>query len=1245
VIHEAAFRPPRFRERWRFRASRVHSQTAAEAPDVAAMGAGMTTDELKAFVRTDFLSRSERDLLQSEPTVLLGVSAEAATQLRALEISTVFDLALSRVFAAASHLTTAANGVSEFLRFGAAPTDAVRPDALAGKRIDQLQFEPVSVLAGVRTEHAAALQAALLVKTVRDLALWPPYRAAQTILTRVLNPDHASGFDPEAPGELVPMAGHYPTERVVYNANFLIGVDPADTVLVEIDKNGPVRLSGQPALITKPATGAQLTFSQNWYPIGLSLGQLLYCLPLAPGESTKLAVIDWRRRVATSLDEDVSQTEALSNTLTQNRAISEVVNSVASEVQSGSSTIKSDASSGSIGAAGAGLLPGPALAGGTASASVNSSTTTGVFTSAGKREIAASMQQHISDSTHQQAFSSRNRHASTVSEAVAEERESISTRTVTNYNHMHALTVQYYEVVQVYRTELRTERARRLLFVPFQPLDFDDEQLVLRYRSALLAGAQDPYVRDLVLQATGVVGVSLPLARFLPFVADPDDSKKDQLKAAKRHAKERAKAAARLKLAFNIARRDGGVVRVHDTNLTSWDMPGDVELIDLGWDNETDRVRQMRVVFESGNEIEVSDNGYGRTSNVVNEDLGSAVPVRQLASIELDLNGADEAQLQRLSLRFRAGSRRFSLPCDSVLPANRESARLASFSAPVPISELAALLNEQRLHYSQIVWLNTDPNELVMHMGNLTYKGKRVVEYIESRPVATLGNALGFIWNDEDDPAWTEWKDKNASTAPKHDLVPLPTDGVFAEAVLGRFNAAEKLDMSRFWNWQDSPIPIHAPDIAAIQAGQHEGVTAAPAGNLEGSVLNIVAPRDLPAPTGLGPALNAIASANMFRDMSGAAQLAAINQAALQAAAAGATSAGAQAGANMATFAEFTVEAIKAAAPLIAAAMGVPLPPAPGGTNISNAGAVANEAGKVDAVVSAGGGSSSNVATGGAASATGGAGGSGGAGGIGTGGGGGSATSTATGVGVARSTSGAGRGSNREDVVRRTAGLPPREPEAPPVRDAVFNFIFLDHRGIPVDGRFDLTLHKDGIVVDGQTVTRENPFFRGNAEFVDGLHRVEVTLGNVPGPLIITVRGEPVAADSVGKVFVRTKALPLPSTFTTYTFNIAMGFETIEVTASGEAEARLALTGGTEVTVAGEEDTVSSSGRRKPRLSKRPKLPLNALAVLSSLIDLAFKATVGGELGGGVTVGGELKFEARVPDGSLDIVLDPATSG
>ena len=70
-----------------------------------------------------------------------------------------------------------------------------------------------------------------------------------------------------------------------------------------------------------------------------------------------------------------------------------------------------------------------------------------------------------------------------------------------------------------------------------------------------------------------------------------------------------------------------------------------------------------------------------------------------------------------------------------------------------------------------------------------------------------------------DDPAggWVRRHADYSTTA--EDLVPLPSGGVFAEAVLGRSNSAEKLDITRFWNWQDSPIPLPAPDIAAVQAG------------------------------------------------------------------------------------------------------------------------------------------------------------------------------------------------------------------------------------------------------------------------------------------------------------------------------------------------------------------------------------------------------------------------------------------
>ncbi|MCL2496794.1 MAG: hypothetical protein FWF04_05200, partial [Clostridiales bacterium] len=36
--------------------------------------------------------------------------------------------------------------------------------------------------------------------------------------------------------------------------------------------------------------------------------------------------------------------------------------------------------------------------------------------------------------------------------------------------------------------------------------------------------------------------------------------------------------------------------------------------------------------------------------------------------------------------------------------------------------------------------------------------------------------------------------------------ISLPTDGMIGEAVLGETNVSEKIDITRFWNWKDSPI-------------------------------------------------------------------------------------------------------------------------------------------------------------------------------------------------------------------------------------------------------------------------------------------------------------------------------------------------------------------------------------------------------------------------------------------------------
>jgi hypothetical protein len=97
----------------------------------------------------------------------------------------------------------------------------------------------------------------------------------------------------------------------------------------------------------------------------------------------------------------------------------------------------------------------------------------------------------------------------------------------------------------------------------------------------------------------------------------------------------------------------------------------------------------------------------------------------------------------------------------------------------------------------------------------------------------------------------------------------LPSRGVFAEAIIGRSNSAERIDLRRFWNWKDSLIPHLAPPILPVDVNQNpaQPMPAGLAPTVPVSVLNQIAPQQYPMPTSLGSALQAI-SQPIFPDMS-----------------------------------------------------------------------------------------------------------------------------------------------------------------------------------------------------------------------------------------------------------------------------------------------------------------------------------------------------------------------------------------
>lgn len=61
---------------------------------------------------------------------------------------------------------------------------------------------------------------------MRDLALWPPYYAAKGILAQAFFPELQAGFDPQAPRDLLPGTGVYPTERALSRQLQARGITP-----------------------------------------------------------------------------------------------------------------------------------------------------------------------------------------------------------------------------------------------------------------------------------------------------------------------------------------------------------------------------------------------------------------------------------------------------------------------------------------------------------------------------------------------------------------------------------------------------------------------------------------------------------------------------------------------------------------------------------------------------------------------------------------------------------------------------------------------------------------------------------------------------------------------------------------------------------------------------------------------------------------------------------------------------------
>ena len=221
--------------------------------------------------------------------------------------------------------------------------------------------------------------------------------------------------------------------------------------------------------------GYVLNLAQTWNYAGLTLGNLVYSLPLAPGEQQRIVVSE---RVATASVSDIERLDIAENqhsALRENTSAQATFDSAFEEHVNASSSYRNEARSSSWGVAGGvGAVLGPVALGIGGGGGGGKSSNSGNVTSAldGVRTYTSTATESMHRAVERQAAARRSAQRTSIRLATETDRETVTTKVITNHNKAHALTIQYWEVLRRFSGTTVVEGVNLVCFVPLDVVRF-----------------------------------------------------------------------------------------------------------------------------------------------------------------------------------------------------------------------------------------------------------------------------------------------------------------------------------------------------------------------------------------------------------------------------------------------------------------------------------------------------------------------------------------------------------------------------------------------------------------------------------------------------------------------------------------------------------------------------------------------------------------------------------------------------
>ena len=234
--------------------------------------------------------------------------------------------------------------------------------------------------------------------------------------------------------------------------------------------------------------GYVLKMTQSWRPDGFALGNLLYSTVLAPGEQQRLVVRERSESYTVQDTDDSSASIGETYTMDQGDNISHVYNEAVDQYDEAHSKSVVKSKGWSIG----GSLGG-GISGGGASAMLsvsggyqNTKTTTELDSnqshSLDTASSAASTFQRLIKGAAERLTQSKRMG---IRMATGSESDSVTTKLISNHNHSHSLTMQYWEVVRKYKLETCIDDVSLVVYIPMELINFGTGDDVFTEMNAL----------------------------------------------------------------------------------------------------------------------------------------------------------------------------------------------------------------------------------------------------------------------------------------------------------------------------------------------------------------------------------------------------------------------------------------------------------------------------------------------------------------------------------------------------------------------------------------------------------------------------------------------------------------------------------------------------------------------------------------------------------------------------------------